>query len=124
MKQVIVYAGKHYGQVHLVTKTDQSLLLVVHEPSGDMLTVPMCDVAAVASSDLLAAAFRNAPASPAHNHVDVYNAIERIGGRAAIAYGMFIATPFRQRWKKRDRGLAVAAALELANAPHERTPDK
>lgn len=79
---------------------------------------------AVRSSAWLAAAFRNAPASPAHSHVDVYNAIEQIGGRAAIAYGMFIATPFRQRWKKRDRGLAVADALEAANAEVSEPPTK
>jgi len=41
---VIVYTGKHYGQVHRVTKTDQSWLQVIHEPSGDTLTVPLCDV--------------------------------------------------------------------------------
>lgn len=61
----------------------------------------------------LAVSFRAAPSSPAHNHVDVYNAMEKIGGQAAIAYGEFIATPFRHRWLKRDRGLAVADALEL-----------
>jgi hypothetical protein len=62
----------------------------------------------------LATSFRNAPASPSHNHADVWNAIEQIGGRAAITYGMFLATPFRQRWKKQDLGLDVASALESA----------
>ncbi len=66
------------------------------------------------SRGALAAAFRNAPASPAHGHVTVYNTIEAIGGRVAIAYGMWMATPFRQRWKKRDAGMAVADALEAA----------
>lgn len=64
----------------------------------------------------LAASFRNAPASPAHNHVDVWNTIAEVGGRAAITYGCFLATPFRQRWKKRDLGLDVASALEEAAA--------
>ncbi|EIQ01613.1 hypothetical protein OpiT1DRAFT_00185 [Opitutaceae bacterium TAV1] len=62
----------------------------------------------------LATAFRNAPASPSHKHADVWNTIEKVGGRAAIVYGMFLATPFRQRWKKRDLGLDVASALDAA----------
>lgn len=60
----------------------------------------------------LACAFRNAPASPQHAHVDTWNAIAEIGGRCAITYGIFLATPFRQRWKKRDLGLDIASALE------------
>ena len=60
----------------------------------------------------LAVSFRNAPSSPAHSHVDVWNLIERIGGRTAITYGCFISTPFRSRWKKRDLGLSIASALD------------
>lgn len=60
----------------------------------------------------LATAFRNAPNSPAHNHVDVWNAFARIGGRAAILYGIWSATPFRSRWKKHDLGLDIASALD------------
>lgn len=62
----------------------------------------------------LVAAFRNDPASPAHSHADVRNAVAEVGGRAAIAYGRFLATPPRQRWKKRGLGLDVASALEEA----------
>jgi hypothetical protein len=61
----------------------------------------------------LAVMFRNAPAAPQHSGVDTWNAMAEIGGRAAILYGMFLATPFRQRWKKRDLGLGVADALDL-----------
>jgi hypothetical protein len=68
----------------------------------------------------LATAFRSAPASPSHNHADVWNAIEEVGGRAAILYGMFLATPFRHRWKKRDLGLDVASALDAAANERER----
>lgn len=62
----------------------------------------------------LATAFRNAPASPSHSHADVWNAIAEIGGRCAITYGCFLATPFRQRWKKRYLGLDIASALDEA----------
>jgi hypothetical protein len=60
----------------------------------------------------IAAAFRLAPASPAHNHVDVYNAIERIGGRAAIAYGQWVATPRNHVIRKSILGINVARALD------------
>lgn len=58
--------------------------------------------------------FRLAPASTNLNHVEDYNLIASIGGESAIAYGIWIATPFRQRWKKAERGLAVADALKRA----------
>lgn len=66
--------------------------------------------------DHLATSFRAAPCSPSHHHADVYNKFEQIGGAAAIAYGMFVATPFRMRWKKHDAGLAVADALDAMKA--------
>lgn len=62
----------------------------------------------------MAVSFRNAPSSPGHSHVDVFAAFEKIGGRAAILYGMHLATPFRQRWKKCDLGLDIASALDEA----------
>jgi hypothetical protein len=68
----------------------------------------------------LAVAFRTAPASPGHNSADTWNLIEKIGGRTAIVYGMFLATPFQQRWKKTDYGLNVASALEAIIAATEK----
>lgn len=59
----------------------------------------------------LAVSFRNAPASPSHKHVDVYALIEQIGGRTAIFYGMWLATPSQHRWKRSARGYDVASAL-------------
>jgi hypothetical protein len=60
----------------------------------------------------LAIQFRNAPCSPSHAHADVWNLIADLGGPAAITYGCYLSTPLRSRWKKRDLGLDVAAAIE------------
>ena len=57
--------------------------------------------------------WRFAPCYPGHAHVDMYAAMAEIGGDVAIAYGMWMATPFRQRWKKQDRGLEIYAALQV-----------
>jgi hypothetical protein len=65
----------------------------------------------------IAGAFCIAPASPSHMHVDVYNALAALGGDAAICYGRFTAIPWRQTWKKRDAGLAVADAINRALEP-------
>ncbi len=62
----------------------------------------------------VATMFRNAPCAPSHSHAYVWNLIAAVGGRAAITYGCYLATPLRQRWKKRDLGLAVASALDEA----------
>lgn len=59
----------------------------------------------------IAVAFRNDPRGN-HGHADVWNAMEKIGGRTAILYGMHLATPARYRWKKHDLGLDVASALD------------
>jgi len=40
----IVYAGKHYGRKHRILHDTGILTTVLHEPSGDVLTVPYCDV--------------------------------------------------------------------------------
>lgn len=62
----------------------------------------------------LAVQFRNAPSSPNHNASDTWNTIEKVGGRTAILYGMYLATPIRSRWKKHDLGLDIASSLDLA----------
>lgn len=64
----------------------------------------------------LAVAFRNAPNSPNHAATDTWNAIAKIGGHTAILYGRYLATPLRQRWKKYDLGLTIAAALDAEAA--------
>jgi hypothetical protein len=62
----------------------------------------------------LAVQFRNAPCSPSHSSADTWNAIAEVGGRTAITYGVWLATPIRSRWKKRDLGLDIASALDEA----------
>lgn len=44
----IVYAGPHYGRPHRVLHNDGHRVTVVHGASGDVLTVPLCDVEMVA----------------------------------------------------------------------------
>lgn len=61
----------------------------------------------------LATSFLYQPRSENLHHVSVYNAFEEIGGRPAIAYGMFLATPFQHAHKKRRAGIAVASSLEV-----------
>lgn len=64
----------------------------------------------------LAVRFRTFPKSAELAHADVWNAIEAVGGRTAITYGCYLATPLRQRWKKQDLALDVASALDQAAA--------
>jgi len=40
----IVYAGPHYGRPHRVLHNDGRRVTVVHGPSGEVLTLPLCDV--------------------------------------------------------------------------------
>jgi hypothetical protein len=62
----------------------------------------------------LATRFLQAPASPNHGSADTWSLIAQIGGDAAILYGIYLQTPARQRWRKRDRAQAVADALFAA----------
>lgn len=62
----------------------------------------------------LAVCFRNAPNSPNHRSADTWNTFEKVGGRAAILYGMYLATPERSRWKKSDLAYDIASALDSA----------
>ena len=42
--EAIVYAGKHYGRKHRILFDTGNLVTLIHEPSGDTLTVHGCDV--------------------------------------------------------------------------------
>lgn len=49
--EAIVYAGKHYGRKHRILFDTGNLLTLIHEPSGDTLTVHGCDVERVTQND-------------------------------------------------------------------------
>ena len=42
--EAIVYAGKHRGEKHRILFDTGNLVTLIHEPSGDTLTVHGCDV--------------------------------------------------------------------------------
>ena len=41
--EAIVYAGKHYGRKHRIRLDTGNLVTLIHEPTGDVLTVHGCD---------------------------------------------------------------------------------
>ena len=51
--EAIVYAGKHYGRKHRILFDTGNLVTLIHEPSGDTLTVHGCDVERETPNDAL-----------------------------------------------------------------------
>ena len=71
------------------------------------------------SLDRLATNFYNTPGSPNLKHFEVWNTIESVGGETAINYGIYLATPFRQRWKQRDAAWKVSDCLRRVIAARQ-----